>query len=331
MTATRMQPTGGRLGTLTRDIRRGLQGIDLIGPTLPIAAIVGMYVWLGTLNPNAFSYVGLDLILGSAVPLAFAAVAQSFIITLGDIDLGVGYFVGLTNAIVAIILTDDPLVGLLCLVGVVIVYAAQGALISARGLHSITFTLGSSFVWLGIARYIAPTPKASAPGWLGTFFSFRPPLLPLPVWLILAGAAGGYLVMFRTRAGLLVRSAGSNQEAFVANGGSIVKARAYGYGFAGLFGVLSGLALTGVTRSADVTASADYTLLSVAAVILGGASFSGGKISMFGAVAGAVVFSAISALMTQLNIQSSLQVGARGLALVLVIAARLLLTNRRSG
>lgn len=111
----------------------------------------------------------------------------------------------------------------------------------------------------------------------------------------------------------------------------MLKARAWGYAFAGLFAVLAAVALTGATRSADVTASADFTLLSIAAVILGGASFSGGKVSAVGSVAGAVVFTAITALMVQLSVSSSLQTGARGLTLVLVIAGRRLLTERNRG
>lgn len=313
------------------DFRRGLQGIDLIGPTLPLAAIVGIYAYLGTVNPAILSYLGFSLTLRSAVPLVLAAVSQAFIIALGDIDLGVGAFIGLSNAVVAIILTDTPLLGVVLVVALIAIYAAQGALISARGLYSITFTLGASFVWLGVGTWIAPTPKASAPGWLGTFFSYKPPVIPLAVWLIVSTAAAAYLIMFRTTAGLLIRSAGSNKTAYIANGGSMLKARAWGYAFAGLFAVLAAVALTGATRSADVTASADFTLLSIAAVILGGASFSGGKVSAVGSVAGAVVFTAITALMVQLSVSSSLQTGARGLTLVLVIAGRRLLTERNRG
>lgn len=310
--------------------RRALVGIDIVGPAVPLAAMVGMYLWLGLLNSNAFSYVGLQLILGSAVPLVYAAIAQSFVIALGDIDLGVGFYVGLANAVVAIRLAESPVVGAGLIVLLIVAYAAVGAVVSLRNISSITFTLGASFVWLGFARIIAPTPRASAPTWLGDAFSSKPPVAPLPVWLIVAAVLLGYVALFRTRPGLVIRAAGSNRDAFVANGGSMVKARLYGYGFAGIFGVLAAVALTGVTRSADVTASADYTLLSIAAVIVGGGAFTGGRVSALGSIAGAMVFSVITALMTQLNVESSLQVGARGVALVLVIAGRRFLMERLS-
>lgn len=287
-----------------------------------------MFIWLGILNPNVFGYLGVDLVLGSAVPLVFAAVSQSLIIALGDIDLGVGFYIGLANAVVAVVLYETPALGLLYVVLLIAAYALMGALISFRNVSSITFTLGASFVWLGFARLIAPTPRASSPEWLASLYSTRPPLVPLAVWLICGAALVSYLLFFRTRVGLMIRSAGSNQHAFVANGGSLVRARAYGYALAGVFAVLAAVALTGVTRSADVTASADFTLLAIAAVILGSGSFEGGKASAVGVVAGAITFSVIGALMTQLSITSSLQTGARGLALVLVISGRRMLMRR---
>lgn len=319
--------TAAELTSQGTDYRGALRGIDLVGPTVPIAALAIAYIWLGILNPNAFSYLGLDLILGSAVPVALATMSQSFIIALGDIDLGIGFFVGLANAVVAVVLTDSPLLALLFMVLMVAGYAAQGTLISARRIPSITMTLGASFVWLGLARLIAPTPRGGSPEWLRALFALDTPVVPLGVWLLGSTALAGYLILFRTRIGLIIRSAGSNEDAFVANGGSMVKARMYGYALAGVFGILAGFAVTGITGSADPLASADYTLISIAAVILGGGSFFGGKVSALGSVAGAMVFSVLAALMTTMAIPSSYQTGAKGLGLVIAIAGRRFLTR----
>ena len=58
---------------------------------------------------------------------------------------------------------------------------------------------------------------------------------------------------------------------------------------AGLFGVLSGLTLVGMTTSGDANIALRYTLLSIAGVILGGGEFIGGRVSPIGAVIGALV------------------------------------------
>jgi len=325
MTSISLNPARARARGL-----RDILGHDLVGSSLPLVALVAMFAYVGYLNANAFSYLGLDLILSSAVALVFCAIAQSFIISLGDIDLGIGFHVGLANCVVAVVLTERPLLGVLMLVAMVAAYALQGLIIATRKVPSITFTLGASFVWLGVARLIAPTPKGSSPSWLRSIFAYDPLFLPLSTWLILVAAGLAYLVFFRSRIGLRIRAAGSNGDAYTANGSSLVRARVYAYALAAVFAILAGFAVTGVTGSADATASADFTLLSIAAVILGGASFSGGRMSAVGVVAGAVVLSLVGSVMAQLNVPSTLQTGATGTILLLAIAGRRFL-SRRSG
>jgi ribose transport system permease protein len=71
----------------------------------------------------------------------------------------------------------------------------------------------------------------------------------------------------------------------------------------GLFGVLSGMALVGITISADANIGNGYTLLSIAGVILGGREFVGGRVSPIAAVIGALTLAlAASPLLTFMRI-----------------------------
>lgn len=289
---------------------------------LPIVALVGVLVWTLSVQSNALSYEGLNLLFASAVPIVFASISQGVIITLGDIDLGVGYFVGLGNVIIAAYLGHRPALGIVCLGGLLAAYVAMSVLISVRRVPSIIATLGASFIWLGFALLILPTPGGSAPGWLTSFFNLNPPIVPLPIYLIVAGGLAAYLILFRTRIGIMIRGAGSNFDAITAGGQSRIKIRALAFAVAALFGIFAAFAVTAVTASGDPTASSNYTLFSIAAVILGGGSFQGGRASTVGMVAGALVISLIGSLLGLLNVSSSLQVGAQGLVLLLVIAGR---------
>jgi ribose transport system permease protein len=98
---------------------------------------------------------------------------------------------------------------------------------------------------------------------------------------------------------------------------------------AGLFGVLSGLALTGLTTSADANIGNGYTLLSIAGVILGGGEFIGGVVSPVGAVIGALTLAlAASPLLTFMKVPPDWQVAANGAILIIVLAARVLVSRR---
>jgi ribose transport system permease protein len=101
------------------------------------------------------------------------------------------------------------------------------------------------------------------------------------------------------------------------------------FGLAGVFGVLAGLALIGLTTSADANIGKGYTLLSIAGVILGGGEFVGGRVSPIGAVIGALTLTLANSLLTFMHISPDWQVGAEGAILIVVLTARALI-NRPS-
>ena len=103
------------------------------------------------------------------------------------------------------------------------------------------------------------------------------------------------------------------------------------FALAGVFGVLSGMALVGITTSADANIGNGYTLLSIAGVILGGGEFVGGVVSPVGAVLGALTMAmAASPLLTFMHIPPDWQVAANGAILIIVLAARVAITRKGS-
>jgi len=292
---------------------------DLL-PALSLALVLAAIAWL---NPRAISYLGFTLMLNLAVPIALATVAQMFVIAGNDLDLSIGPFVSFVACVGATWLTDQPVVGVLLLAVSVGVYAALGAIIQWRKLPSIVVTLGMSFVWQGFAILVLPKPGGSAPAWLQTLMNIQPPFLPFPIVAGLIIAAVAWFGLMRTSYGAILRGSGGNAAAIGRAGWSLLKVKAVLFALAGVFGVLSGLALLGVTTSADANIGTGYTLLSIAGVILGGGEFIGGIVSPIGAVIGALTLAlAASPLLTFLNIPPDWQVGANGVILIVVLAAR---------
>ena len=117
---------------------------------LPVAAMIFMILINAAMNPRILSYMGMRMLVSSAVPLVFAALGQMFIVTAGDVDMGNGYSIALVNVLVGIILTGNPLMGLVSLLVFVGAYALMGALIHVRNIPAIVVTLGAQFVWLSL-------------------------------------------------------------------------------------------------------------------------------------------------------------------------------------
>jgi ribose transport system permease protein len=296
---------------------------------LPAAAFVLLLVACFALEPNSLSYYGISLLLSPAVPLIFAAMSVSFVILVGDIDLGLGYAVGLSNVMIASWLASTPWLAVVACLGLVVAYGLIGALVHVRRVPAIVVTLGASFVWLGLGLTILPSPGGSAPAWLEQFFSWQPPLIPLPILLAAVVALIGYWLCYRWPYGSVLRGAGGNADAARLAGWSMLRIRVVAYLLAGVFGVLAGLALTGVTASGDVTASANFTLLAIASVILGGAEFAGGVAAPIGTVLGALTISLTATVLGFLNVSSDFDTGAQGLILIIVLGGRAFMRRRR--
>jgi ribose transport system permease protein len=303
-----------------RTLRKALPFISLA-----IVLLATFYV-----QPRTMSYFGLNLMLQYAVPIALATIAQMFIITANDLDLSIGPFVGLVSCIGATLLYDNPVLGILALLVLVATYAAIGALIHARNLPSIVVTLGLAFVWLGIAVLILPSPGGKAPVWLKSFMSFQTPLVPFPILAAIVIGIVVHFALMNTSFGVIARGAGGNARALSRAGWSMLKTKAILYAIAGGFGVLSGLALLGLTTSGDAHVADRYTLYSIAGVILGGGEFIGGRVSPLGAVVGALTLALAGSFLIFLKISPDWQIGAQGAILIVVLALRAIVSPEAS-
>jgi len=128
--------------------------------------------------------------------------------------------------------------------------------------------------------------------------------------------------LMRSALGTVMRGMGGNPRAVARAGWSLLRLRVAVYALAGVFGVLSGLALLGLTTSGDANLAGRYTLLSIAAVILGGGEFTGGRVSPSGAVLGALTLTLAASLLTFLNIPPDWQIGVQGGILIAVLGLR---------
>lgn len=299
----------------------------LLRSALPALSLAVLLVAIFYTQPRAMSYFGLNLMLQYAVPIALATLAQMFVITVNDLDLSIGPFVGLVASIGATYLHDTPALGLLMLAGCVALYAAMGALIHLRNLPSIVVTLGMSFVWLGIAVLVLPTPGGKAPEYLKALMSIQVPLVPFPIVAAIIIALVVHLALMHSSYGVILRGAGGNPKAVARAGWSLLRTKMIMFGFAGFFGVLSGLSLIGLTTSGDAHIADRYTLYSIAGAILGGAEFVGGRVSPVGAVLGALTLTLAGSFLIFLRVSPDWQIGAQGAILILVLALRALISR----
>lgn len=294
---------------------------------LPAVSLAIILVVIFSLNERTMSYNGLRLLLKLSVPIVLATIAQMFILCINELDLSIGNFVGLTACITATWLHDSPVVGVAALAGCVAAYAAMGALIHIRNLPSIVVTLGMSFVWLGLAVLLLPAPGGKSPEWIRFLMNAKPPFVPMPILMSALIGIVVHIFLMRSPYGAILRGAGGNATAVARAGWSLLRVKVTMFAFAGVFGVLAGMALVGLTTAADANIATRYTLLSIAGAILGGSEFVGGRVSPIGAVIGALTLTLTIPFLTFLRLNPDFQIGAQGAILILVLALRAIINR----
>lgn len=298
--------------------------IRLLIPALSLTALLAAVFYM---QPRAMSYVGLNLLFNLAIPIALATMAQMIIIAVNDLDLSIGTFVSFVACVAATYLKTDPVVGGAILLAAIAVYALVGVIIYIRDLPSIVVTLGMSFVWAGLAVLILPSPGGSAPDWVRWLMTSKPPLVPLAIIANIVIAVIAHLIVTRSAFGVLMRGLGGNVRSVVRAGWSAIAIRAAAFALAGVFATLAGIALVGLTTSADANIALRYTLISIASVILGGGEFTGGRVSPVGAVLGALTLTLAGSFLSFLRVSPDWQIGAQGAILIIVLTLRLILNR----
>jgi ribose transport system ATP-binding protein len=294
------------------------------GAFLAFATLIAIFFVNSLFNRRITSYLGIQLLYSSAIPLVFIALGQMFIVITGGIDLGNGQSVGLLNVIIAFVLTSRPGLGVVSILLVVLAYAGLAAVIYYTRIPAIVITLGASFVWLGLALTVAPVPGGSAPSWLSAFYNFKFPLVPMPIVIAAAAAGLSFWIVRRSKYGMIINAAGNNPTAVSRAGWSQFMAMAVAYALSGLMTVIGALMLTAIASSGDANSSRAYNMLSIATIILGGCSFFGGISSPVGVVVASLGISSIAFLLTFIGIDSNMQSAVTGLILIAALALKLI-------
>jgi ribose transport system ATP-binding protein len=288
---------------------------------IPFLTMAGVFILIALLNHNAASLFGIDLLMGAAVPLVIIALGQMFVLGGSEIDLGIGAFAGLINVLSATSLVEAPSLGALWLAACLAAYCVLGLVIHLRQIPSLVVTLGASFIWGGIGYALQPTPGGASPAWLAYAASFTVAGAPASVSIVALATAAAALLN-NSRTGVVLRGFGNNPRALAQGGWSPGRFYLVRYLISGTCALLAGLSLTAVNAASDINAGGPYTLLSVAAAVIGGCALSGGNIAPIGVMCGAVTLSLIGALLGFVNVSTDFNAAVQGSLLIAILMIR---------
>lgn len=300
-----------------------------------LAFLIVLLVFTRFIQPR-YGAAGIQGLAISVLPLALAAVAQAIVVISGGIDLSIGSMMALTSVISATMMDGQSdefgiaVVVFVLLLGLLL-GVINGALVILTRVPDIVVTLAMLFVWAGFALLVRSAPGGGAAAWLTELV--RGPLgvawIPRAAVVLLVVVAVIWVPLSRTRLGLSLYAVGSNQLAAFRSGVSIGMTKLAAYALAGLFAALAGISLTAST-GIGTPVPGPYTLLSVAAVVLGGVSLAGGRGGVFGPIVGVVVLQLLRTDLTFLRVNTNLAVVSQGVILIGVVMVGSLIELRRA-
>ena len=300
-----------------------------------IVFLAALLLFTKLIQPN-YGIPGLQGLAISVLPLALAAVAQAVVVIAGGLDLSIGSLMALTSVISATLMQgQSPEVAVLIVIGALllglVLGAINGGLVVLTKVPDIVVTLAMLYVWAGFALLVRPAPGGEAADWLRQLVlgSFVFDWLPKAAVVLVVVVALVWVPVVRSRLGLSIYAVGSNALAAFRSGVSVERTKFLAYVLAGLFAALAGLALTAST-GIGTPVPGPYTLMSVAAVVLGGVSLAGGRGGLFGTLVAVVILQLIRTDMTFLSVNTNLAVVAQGVILIVVVMVGSLIQMRRS-
>jgi ribose transport system permease protein len=306
---------------------------------IAFALFVAMFAIYAGNHPAGFSANVVQTAANKGVLLALVAMAQTFVVITGGIDLSVGAVFVLSNCLASWIVVGTASTAALGVVGVLMAGLACGALngliVILGRLQPIVTTIATGAVFFGLALLLRPTPGGDVYGPLADALTGRA-LAVLPASLV--ALAGVVLIVWvpysRSPIGRAAYAVGSSEQAAYMSGVPVGRAKFWAYALSGLTASMGGLFLTFVTYSGEASAGTggSYTLYSIAAVVLGGVSLYGGSGSAIGAIFGALMFRTIGDLLFVFNLDPLWQPLFQGLVLLAAVsvgAARLFQVRNR--
>jgi len=305
------------------------------GWTLGLLGILALLLVITKIIQPSYGPGGVQGLAISVLPLALAAVAQTCAVIARGIDLSIGSMMALTSVVSATLMEDrSEGFAVLVVVGVLVlglvIGTVNGALVAFTRVPDIVVTLAMLFVWAGCALLVLSTPGGGSAVWLGSLSRgpFLTQWVPRAAVVLIVVIAVIWIPLRRSRLGLSLYAVGSDPLAAFRSGVSVTRTKIFSYMLAGLFSAMAGLSLT-ATTGIGTPVPGPYTLLSVAAVVLGGVSLAGGRGGVFGPVIAVVILSLLRTDMTFLNVDTNLATVAQGLILVGVVMVGSLIQLRR--
>ncbi|MBE8970899.1 ribose ABC transporter permease [Nostocales cyanobacterium LEGE 12452] len=301
--------------------RKSISTLLEVAGILPILVII--CILFAFLSPNFLTGGNIVNILRQASINIVLATGMTFVILTGGIDLSVGSILAV-SAVVALLVSLLPALSWAAvpaaLLAGLLLGLLNGALITFLDVPPFIVTLGSLTALRGVAFLVAKgTTLINRDinfAWVGNTY-----IGPIP-WLVIIAlltVIASWFILRQTVLGVQIYAVGGNERAARLTGIKVNRVLLFVYGISGLLAGLAGIMSASRLYSASGVIGQGYELDAIAAVILGGTSFTGGIGTIGGTLLGALIIAILNNGLTLLNLSYFWQLVVKGLVIILAV------------
>ncbi|HEY5873783.1 MAG TPA: ABC transporter permease [Ilumatobacteraceae bacterium] len=290
----------------------------------PVLILAGLILAMTLLSPVFLTTGNIGNVLAQTAAIAVLAVGQLLVILTRGVDLSVGSNLALASVLGAIAFENGAGGG-----GVIIVMLAVGAAVGfvngsvyvfGRLPHPFIITLATLSIARGLAlQFSGGQPKRGMPEIVSTIGGDSVGWVPYSAILVSGIAIAVAVVLSRLVLGRWIYATGGNPEAARRTGIPVRSVLVSVYVLCGLLAGVAAIITSGRLNAGSPTSGSLAELDSIAAVIIGGASFLGGRGTVVNAIVGAVMIGVIRNGMNLLNVDAFLQPIVIGVVIVLAV------------
>ncbi len=287
------------------------------------------------ISPVFMTTRNISTLLKQAASLGIVSVGQTLTILTGGIDLSVASVMALMSVVSASLMEGQNSlfvpVTLYCLAIAAAIGLTNGLLVTKLKIPAFIATLGMILVVQGIRFvYTGGSPRGSIPAILRFIGGGMVGPVPASVILWALIVVIFVILMRRTTFGRRMYAVGGNPVTAHLSGVNVNGTIIAAYTLCGLLAGVAGLVFTGYNGFADNWVGRGFELNSIAAVVVGGTLFEGGRGGVIGTVAGVLIVTILFNLVLLLGLDEEYQRIVKGAAIILAVAMYARIRTRRS-
>ncbi|MBU8880437.1 ribose ABC transporter permease [Bacillus sp. FJAT-29790] len=282
-----------------------------------------LFIIMSIVTTDFLTVDNLINVMRQSAVLCIMAVAMTFIIITGGIDLSAGSQLAVSGVVVSGLIVAGVPIPLAILITVMVgamIGLFMGTVISTQNIPPFIVTLAMTTILSGIAFvYTAGTPivitdaafRQIGRGYIGP--------IPTAIVIMVLVAIIGYVLLSHTRFGRYVYTIGDNEEAARLCGINVKRVKTGVYAFGGAIMAIAGIVLASRLSSGSPNAGTGSELDAIAAVVLGGTNLFGGEGKISGTLMGVAIISILNNGLNLLDVSSYNQLMIKGVVILLAV------------